>query len=1787
MGRNNQRKNESKGYNKARAKAMPQLRLMLSRHVLIAVLIMLLAFGVVTISFSYISSQNILPDDGPLLMSVRSKAVSNGESGSAADIEPAQADNASEDSIEASDNSSLAEKDSDIALTGADSDLAVTGAAALRYIYVGISYNYEHYKDSSKYGFNFWGGTSGGVKSGTYLDTYDHDGRTYYMYRVQVYDDNNKAQFKGNDSWYDPNGGYSVTLNGVTNNAVFFSHSNDGWGGQFQENYQETSTASLSGPSSTTTGTSVQLTPSLTSNATYNEIKSTTYTVSTNPNSAGFVSSSGEFTASSAGTYKVTATVTYNPKKFTGITKTATATKTITVTGDDAYYLLGFGTGESYWGSDTNGRMVSDRKMTKQSDGKYRLTYSLAEQTYSNSGNDGFKVFTQKNTTWYGHDGTGYDMTRSNSGPWTMNTAAGKGNIGVVADVAGDYIFEFNPSAKNIRIYYPNIITFNKNGHGGTNTSAVVTYGQTATEPAAPTATGYTFGGWYTDSDCTTAYDFSTAVTQDTTVYAKWTAKSYTVTLNNGSGTPATSTVSATYDAVMPKITSLPTRTGYNFAGYYDGQNGSGTQYYNANGTAYNNKKWNKTNNNPTLYAKWTPKTSTVNIYQNYNDSDNTLITTVTATYDAAMPSIASHVPSRTGYTLRGFYTTRTGGNNADMYYKADGTSNLTWDKEDATFNLYAQWTINSYDVTFRGQYRSGSSTYTYTEPSPAPTFKINDTPVNSSNNYKKSLNYDTTVNLSIVPEAYYQFDGIYKGSTKVSDTESYSFKLGASNVTYYARYTQKPVVTLNYTYSNPDTSVEEATNASTFVFTASTEGGVSSAYTYKYYYKIGNGNYTLIDDPTSWMPPQAKQTYSFKVVSTSTNGTDTYTGEKEITGVYVDKYEVYYSVTVNNTGVKGTETLTQHDSSGGSDETTVIDNNQVLGGTQLNLKIDRPATKSDYYISSVTVSMGGTTVYSLNDNTAYLNSDFADLSVITKVTGNIVVTYNIAHKPQITLTPDSNISEYQFVYRSEGQSVTASSAGSYYVDYGSNLTYKVTPSTGYYVDNITASPSAGMTLSPTPPTKNAVTASINNVTHTGTVTLAAVINSNRGLTVTITDKPPGCTNDGTLKISDVTKQFDTKYSYDYNDPQTVEITPPTGYYVSEVTVTSNDHDTLPAYNHGSYTITGLRIKDDDVIVNVKYAANPVINIQQPQYGSVYVTTGSTAEGDLRYYFNGDTVEFNTELQVHAVKDTSGTYKHWSGGSAHTDPVMVLNSITANNNAIQSGGANLLPASGVDFINYNIKGDTVFSANISYAFESADMPAVEGVDYRRIFFTDNKNWGNLTQSGGTYDHTLYVHYSNSDSDYKVAAENNGSGNSYRDLHNVKMTFLYVNEDQKNIYYADIPYTYNYVMFNTGYDPEADTGATRTYLSPVYSEYKALTTANNAFSSDIDSTATTNPRPMSNDWTLNYPDYRTVGSAGDYTQYDAQQKIAGKNSAAVFRYDCDNVNSLTIDKIYGCTCDFSYGNGYLRITPTPADNEPNYAFVKVTSDYTRSVKYYLVKVSMFELRSFEAIQRLFNPDSFKGTSSAATTIALKVISKGFGIDNPNVSFSYSLHNNNDYTELTGTPTHEQTTIENITGFILSKLNVTYSDYNFEGVNYFKTTVSDDNAEDSREQKTVFGLSNNSGDSVLYFKTDRVDLSAYNLVARFTIADNSVWSTMVPVSGNLYRVMIPAAATRVRFYLMYPDKFSTDVDNVDETYNGRHVYYYSASSNIDIAANQVFIADTIDNSEISGSFAAFNN
>ncbi|MCK7486332.1 MAG: InlB B-repeat-containing protein [Bacillus subtilis] len=76
---------------------------------------------------------------------------------------------------------------------------------------------------------------------------------------------------------------------------------------------------------------------------------------------------------------------------------------------------------------------------------------------------------------------------------------------------------------------------FNSNG-GSAVGSITQNFATAVTQPADPTKTGYTFAGWYSDAGLTSAYTFATMPGQNTTLYAKWTINSYTITFNSNGG---------------------------------------------------------------------------------------------------------------------------------------------------------------------------------------------------------------------------------------------------------------------------------------------------------------------------------------------------------------------------------------------------------------------------------------------------------------------------------------------------------------------------------------------------------------------------------------------------------------------------------------------------------------------------------------------------------------------------------------------------------------------------------------------------------------------------------------------------------------------------------------------------------------------------------------------------------------------------------------------------------------------------------------------------------------------------------------------------------------------------------------------------------------------------------------------------------------------------------------------------------------------------------------------------
>lgn len=107
----------------------------------------------------------------------------------------------------------------------------------------------------------------------------------------------------------------------------------------------------------------------------------------------------------------------------------------------------------------------------------------------------------------------------------------------VIADASGN-LYYINDSGTLFKLGAVEswTVSFNSNGGSACDTKFVATADGKLTKPADPTREGYTFGGWYTDEACTQAYDFSTPVAADLTLYAKWTKNASNPGGNGGSG---------------------------------------------------------------------------------------------------------------------------------------------------------------------------------------------------------------------------------------------------------------------------------------------------------------------------------------------------------------------------------------------------------------------------------------------------------------------------------------------------------------------------------------------------------------------------------------------------------------------------------------------------------------------------------------------------------------------------------------------------------------------------------------------------------------------------------------------------------------------------------------------------------------------------------------------------------------------------------------------------------------------------------------------------------------------------------------------------------------------------------------------------------------------------------------------------------------------------------------------------------------------------------------------------
>ncbi len=379
-------------------------------------------------------------------------------------------------------------------------------------------------------------------------------------------------------------------------------------------------------------------------------------------------------------------------------------------------------------------------------------TYSTSITMPTASHNYAFKLrksygssYADKGDDWYGNTGT---ITGTISG-WNFKTNENtSGNTTITSGAVANQSYTFSITDSNwhdnasfeqvtLAVTYPTTRTITVNQYKGTSgttakagtvkigDTSVTTNGGTAsvlnstdTYVTITAPTGYTIStvnctGWTKDNTNSTAEVFKGTlnVSANQTMTVRYVPKTSTVTLNKNASdaTAGTPSVTATYDANMPSAT-MPTRTGYTFAGYYDTDAATGgTQYYTAAGASA--RTWNKTGAQ-TLYARWTVKTSALTFdYATNGGNNSTRPTGKSATYGAAMPAItSSQLPAaRAGYTFLGIFDAASGGT---QYYTAAGASARNWDKDTTSgTTLYAQWSEVTGGVALQSYTNGASST--------------------------------------------------------------------------------------------------------------------------------------------------------------------------------------------------------------------------------------------------------------------------------------------------------------------------------------------------------------------------------------------------------------------------------------------------------------------------------------------------------------------------------------------------------------------------------------------------------------------------------------------------------------------------------------------------------------------------------------------------------------------------------------------------------------------------------------------------------------------------------------------------------------------------------------------------------------------------------------------------------------------------------------------------------------------------------------------------------------------
>lgn len=353
--------------------------------------------------------------------------------------------------------------------------------------------------------------------------------------------------------------------------------------------------------------------------------------------------------------------------------------------------------------------------------------------------------------------------------------------------------------------------TTTANSTGGTASvnKSSVEYGGSAIWTATP-STGYNFSKWSNGS--TTNPLTVSNITANTHITPVFVLKSYTVTWNPNGGsvspTSTTKTHGSTLGTLPTPIRAADAQYTYTFKGWFTAATG-GTQI-SASTTVTGNVIY---------YAQWTANIRSYTATFNGNGGGTPSPSTITKTYGSELGTLPTC--SRTGYTFLGWYTASSGGT------KISSTTKIT-----STVTYYAQWSINSYTLTY--DVNGGNAV----------------SPASKSVQYGSAYGTLPTPTRASTAQYSYTFAGWYTAATDGTQVTA-NTTMGAGNTTIYAHWTAtRRSYTINYqtTYGSLNRTSQSVAYGSKGSCTLTMPSNDAQyTYTFQGWYTAANGGGTKV----------------------------------------------------------------------------------------------------------------------------------------------------------------------------------------------------------------------------------------------------------------------------------------------------------------------------------------------------------------------------------------------------------------------------------------------------------------------------------------------------------------------------------------------------------------------------------------------------------------------------------------------------------------------------------------------------------------------------------------------------------------------------------------------------------------------------------------------------------------------------------------------------------------------------------------------------------------------------